>query len=144
MVIGMMKLRTYTELSQLETFLDRYNYLKLGGKVGEETFGFERLFNQEFYRSKVWRKIRRDVIVRDMGCDLGMPDRELQGNVRIYVHHMNPITLEDIENRNPILLCPEYLISCSFETHNAIHYGDSSLLILDEVERKPNDTVPWR
>lgn len=134
--------KTYTELVKLPTFLERYRYLKLNGKVGEETFGAERYFNQIFYRSPLWRAVRRDVIIRDSGCDLGIADR-LIGGV-IYVHHLEPVTIEDIENRRPWILNPEYLICASSNTHRAIHYGDESLLIPEYKERTPNDTVPWR
>lgn len=137
-------MRTYSELCKIDTFLGRFRYLKLNGKVGEETFGVDRYFNQVFYRSPLWRRIRRDVIIRDNGCDLGILDRELKGNERIYVHHMNPITIKDIETRSKFLLNPEYLISCSFDTHNAITYGDEGLLLLEPIERAPNDTIPWK
>lgn len=134
--------RTYTDLKNFSTFLDRYRYLKLGDRVGKETFGAERYFNQVFYKSPLWRKVRRDVIVRDAGSDLGISDREIGG--WIYVHHMNPITIEQIEKRDPSLVNPEFLICCSLNTHNAIHYGDESLLIPELVVRTPNDTIPWK
>lgn len=138
-----MKLRTYSELITLDSFEDRYEYLRIGGAVGEETFGFDRFINQFFYqRSREWKSIRDYVIVRDNGCDLGMEDREIHG--KILVHHMNPISLEDIEYKSDILLDPEYLISTSLATHNAIHYGDDSLLIKAPVERTPYDTCPWK
>lgn len=135
-------IRTYSELITLPTFEERYRYLKLGGRVGEETFGFDRYINQIFYQSDEWRSIRDFVIVRDGGCDLGMPDREI--HTRILVHHMNPIRQEDILRRSKFLLDPEYLICTIKNTHDAIHYGDESLLILAPVERKRNDTCPWR
>ena len=135
-------IRTYSELILLPTFEERYRYLKLSGIVGEETFGLDRYLNQYFYTSPEWRRIRRDVIYRDFGCDLGIADREIQG--LITVHHMNPVTLEDILNRTEILLNPEYLISVSDLTHKAIHYGDESLLITAPIERRPNDTCPWK
>lgn len=135
-------IRTYSELITLPTFEERYRYLKLGGRVGEETFGFDRYINQIFYQSDEWRSIRDFVIVRDGGCDLGMPDREI--HTRILVHHMNPIRQEDILRRSKFLLDPEYLICTIKNTHDAIHYGDESLLILAPVERKKNDTCPWR
>lgn len=135
-------IRTYSELITISTFEERFRYLKLGGKVGEETFGFERYLNQTFYTSNEWRRIRRDVIMRDLGCDLAMSDREIQG--LITVHHMNPVSVDDIRNRADILLNPEYLISTSDITHKAIHYGDESLLLLAPIERRPNDTCPWR
>lgn len=135
-------IRTYSELITLPTFEERYRYLKLGGRVGEETFGFDRYINQIFYQSDEWRSIRDFVIVRDGGCDLGMPDREI--HTRILVHHMNPIRQEDILRRSKFLLDPEYLICTIKNTHDAIHYGDESLLILEPIERKRNDTCPWR
>jgi hypothetical protein len=128
---------------KLPTFEERYEYLKIGGKVGEETFGFDRYINQIFYKSDEWQAVRDKVIARDNGCDLGMPDREIRGS-NIIVHHMNPIRKQDILNRSEILLDPEYLISTVKNTHDAIHYGDSGLLIKDPVERSKNDTCPWR
>lgn len=135
-------IRTYDELMQLKTFNERYEYLKIGGKVGEETFGFDRYLNQLFYTSDEWRKIRNDVIIRDNGCDLGMPDREIKGSV--IIHHMNPITKEDILNRSEFLLDPKYLITTYKPTHDAIHYGNEDMLPQDPVERTKNDTCPWR
>ena len=137
-----MIIRTYSELIKLPTFEERYEYLKLDGKVGEETFGFDRYINQEFYRSNEWLKVRDFVIVRDGGCDLAIEDREIVG--KILVHHMNPITIDDVLNRSEFLLDPEYLISTIKNTHDAIHYGDSSLLITAPIERRKNDTCPWR
>lgn len=138
----LMSIKTYSELILLPTFEERFHYLRLGGKVGEETFGFDRYLNQMFYQSPEWRSVRRAVIVRDNGCDLGIWDREIQG--LITVHHLNPISVDDILNRTEILLNPEYLISVSDLTHKAIHYGDERLLITAPVERRPNDTCPWR
>ena len=135
-------IRTYSELIPLPTFEERYRYLKLNGRVGEDTFGFDRYLNQIFYTSNEWRDVRDFVIVRDGGCDLGMPDREIFG--KILVHHMNPIRQEDILRRSKWLLDPEYLICTIKNTHDAIHYGDESLLILAPTERKKNDTCPWR
>lgn len=136
-------IRTYSELITLPTFEERYHYLKLGGKVGEETFGFDRYLNQVFYSSPEWKTFRRDIIVRDMGCDLGIEDRVIGGN--IFIHHINPIALADIHRRNlEVLLNPENVICTSFNTHNAIHYGDESLLTLAPIARRPNDTCPWR
>ena len=135
-------IRTYSELITLPTFEERYRYLKLNGRVGEDTFGFDRYLNQIFYKSKEWLDVRDYVIVRDGGCDLGMPDREIFG--KILVHHMNPIRQEDILRRSKWLLDPEYLICTIKNTHDAIHYGDESLLILAPTERKKNDTCPWR
>lgn len=135
-------IRTYSELITLPTFEERFRYLKLDGKVGKETFGSDRYFNQAFYTSKKWRDVRNRIIVRDNGCDLGMSDREIANN--ILIHHMNPIVLDDIVNQSDYLLNPEYLICTMKTTHNAIHYGDESLLFTVPVERKPNDTCPWR
>lgn len=136
-------IKTYSELMELPTFEERYEYLRLGGKVGEDTFGFDRYLNQIFYKSDEWKSIRNKVITRDNGCDLGIPDREIRGE-RILVHHMNPITKEDIINRSDILLNPEYLITTVDNTHQAIHYGDSELLYKDPIVRTPNDTCPWK
>ena len=138
----MSKIRTYSELMTLSTFEERYRYLKLGGKVGAETFGHDRFLNQMLYKNPKWKAARDTAIIRDNGCDLGIDDRDIGG--KIYVHHMNPITIEDIENESEFLFDPEYLICVSHNTHNAIHYGDESLLILDPVERTENDTCPWR
>lgn len=135
-------LRNYTELSKLKTFEERYKYLRLEGVVAEETFGYERYFNQKFYKSKEWKRLRDYVIMRDRGCDLGIEDREIIGEW-IIIHHMNPVTLDDIKNATDILLDPEYLISTVHNTHNAIHYGTEDLLMLN-TERKKNDTCPWR
>ena len=134
--------RTYSELILLPTFEERYEYLRLDGIVGEETFGFDRYLNQLFYRSNEWRAVRDKVIIRDLGCDLGMPDREIRS--RILIHHMNPITKDDILRRTSFLLNPEYLITTTKNTHDAIHYGDQSLLITAPVERSKYDTCPWR
>ena len=138
----MTTIRTYSELITLPTFEERYEYLRLGGKVGEETFGFDRYLNQIFYKSKEWLRVRDEVIVRDMGCDLAMLDREIFG--RVFVHHMNPLNMKDIINRSDYLLNPEYLICTSKNTHDAIHYGDISILLLAPIERVKNDTCPWR
>lgn len=135
-------IRTYSELIALPTFEERFRYLQLGGKVGEDTFGHDRYLNQMFYTSDEWRRIRRDVIVRDNGCDLGIQDREIHG--LIIIHHMNPITIEDIINRSEFLLNPEYLISTVKNTHDAIHFSDERILITDPIERRPNDTCPWK
>lgn len=135
-------IRTYTELSKLQSFKERYQYLQLNGFVGLDTFGYDRYLNQDFYRSKEWKSIRDQVIIRDNGCDLGVEGYEIHG--RIYIHHMNPILIADIEDRTEFLLNPEYLITTTHNTHNAIHYGDESLLILPPVERTPNDTCPWK
>lgn len=141
MVIKMI-IRSYSELMQIPTFIERYRYLKLRGKVGEDTFGFDRYINQMFYKSKEWRSIRDYVIVRDNGCDLGLDGYEIRG--RILIHHMNPITQDDILNRSKFLLDPEYLITTTKNTHDAIHYSDESLLITDPICRVKNDTCPWK
>lgn len=141
MVIRKM-IRTYSELSQLKSFEERYRYLKLSGCVGEDTFGFDRYLNQIFYKSKIWKSIRNKVIIRDNGCDLGIIGREIYG--RIYIHHMNPITIKDIESQSEYLLNPEFLISTTHSTHNAIHYGDETLLVGNPIERSRNDTCPWK
>lgn len=137
-----MKIRTYSELIQYDSFIERFRYLKLSGRVGEDTFGYDRYLNQQFYKSKEWRLLRDRIIIRDMGCDLGIPDRDIFE--RIIIHHMNPITKEDIINQTEFLLDPEYMICVSKRTHDAIHYGDESLLIDTLIERSPNDTCPWR
>lgn len=137
-----MNIRTYSELSQLATFEERYRYLRLGGRVGKETFGFDRWINQMFYKDPEWLKVRDIVIMRDNGCDLGIEGREIYS--RIIVHHMNPITKADILDRSKFLLDPEYLICTVKNTHDAIHYGDESLLITLPIERSKNDTCPWR
>ena len=137
-----MSIRTYSELITLPTFEERYQYLRLNGRVGEETFGFDRWLNQKFYKDPEWLKIRDEVIIRDNGCDLAIPGREIYS--RILIHHMNPITKDDILQRSKYLLDPEYLICTIKNTHDAIHYGDENLLVKGPVERKPNDTCPWR
>lgn len=137
-----MIIKTYSELSKLQAFEDRYEYLMFNGAVGEETFGFDRFINQSFYKSQEWKAIRDFVIVRDYGCDLGMEGYEIRG--KILIHHMNPILPMDIANQSEFLLDPEYLISTTHATHNAIHYGDKSLLIQAPIERTQNDTCPWR
>lgn len=139
-----MKIRTYSELILLPTFLERYRYLRLNGKVGEVTFGFQRYLNQEFYRyDEEWKAARRAVIIRDNGCDLGIDGRDIK-DASIIVHHMNPLTDYDIIHRTKYLLDPEYLISTIDNTHKAIHYGDESLLITEPIIRRKNDTCPWR
>lgn len=135
-------IRTYTELSKLNTFKERYEYLRLDGNVSEETFGFDRILNQKFYRSAEWKRIRDEVIVRDLGCDLGVEGYAI--NTKIYIHHMNPITKMDLVDQTEFLLNPEYLICCSFNTHQAIHYGSEDLTPQDPVIRTKNDTCPWK
>lgn len=139
-------MKTYSELIQIPTFIERYRYLRIGGRVGEDTFGYDRWLNQFLYHTvKEWKHTRREVIIRDCGCDLAHPDRPTGNNCRLFVHHMNPITKEDILYRMEYVINPEYLITTVFETHNAIHYGDESLLMSDEpIVRLPNDTCPWR
>lgn len=137
-----MSIRTYSELITLPTFEERFQYLSLDGVVGKETFGFDRWLNQKFYKYPEWLSARDYVISRDNGCDLGIPGREIYG--RIIVHHMNPISKEDILDRSDFLLNPEYLISTVSNTHNAIHYGDESLLVTAPIERSRNDTCPWK
>lgn len=139
----MSTIRTYSELIKFETFEDRFRYLKLDGKVGNETFGFDRYLNQRFYHSDPeYRRVRNQVIARDLGRELGVEGYDILG--RIYLHHMNPITPKDIVYRTDFLLNPEYLISCSFDVHQAIHYGDKNLIPYDIVERTPNDMCPWK
>lgn len=135
-------IKTYSKLIQLDTFKDRFKYLKLNGRVGEETFGFDRYINQIFYQSQEWKRIRDRVIIRDNGCDLGFDGYEIRG--KIIIHHMNPISIEDIRTSSDYLLNPEYLICVTHATHNAIHYGDEKLLGMSLVERRKNDTCPWR
>lgn len=135
-------IRTYSELIQLKTFEERFEYLKLNGIVGRETFGFDRYLNQMFYTSIEWKKFRRDIILRDNGCDLAIPGLDIVG--KILIHHLNPITKEDILNRTEYLMNPEFVICSSKLTHDAIHYGDSDLLPKGPIERKRNDTCPWR
>lgn len=137
-----MTIRTYSELVTLPTFEERFKYLKLNGKVGEETFGFDRYLNQIFYKSYAWLKVRDSVIIRDCGCDLGISGREIYG--KILVHHMNPIEDKDLINKNDIVLDPEYLICTTKNTHDAIHYGDTDLLFTNPITRSKNDTCPWK
>ena len=143
MIMMKSKIRTYSELCQMHSFEDRFRYLKLDGKVGRDTFGFDRYLNQNFYKSKEWKDVRDKVIVRDNACDLGVQGHDIP--CKIYIHHMNPISPEDFENNPDNLLNPEYLICVSAETHNALHYGDEAILKAKElIERSPNDTIPWR
>jgi hypothetical protein len=136
-----MRSRSYSELRRLQTFEERYDYLALRGEVGKATFGFDRWINQNFYRSHEWYQVRDHVVYRDNGCDLGIPGYEIHS--RLMVHHMNPITSEDLERGEAWVLDPEYLITTTHRTHNAIHYGDDSLLPQRVVERKPGDTKLW-
>lgn len=138
----MKKQKSYKDLKRLQTFEERYEYLKMSGAVGVETFGFDRYINQVFYNSPEWKRARDIVIIRDDGCDLGDPNHPIKG--KIIIHHMNPITEEDILNRNPDIFNPEYLICTSHNTHNAIHYSDEHLLPKPMIERTPGDTCPWK
>lgn len=135
-------IRTYSELITLDTFEERFRYLKLDGVVGRETFGYDRYLNQILYNSPEWKRCRRGIIIRDNGCDLGCEGYDIHG--QILIHHLNPITVEDVLNRNPIVFDPENLISTTHNTHNAIHYSDENLLITGPIERSKNDTCPWR
>lgn len=137
-----MIIRTYSQMIALPTFEERYEYLRLGGRVGEDTFGFDRYLNQVFYRSQRWKSIRDQIIIRDCGCDLGMEGYEIHG--KIIIHHMNPLAVRDIVGETEFLLDPEYLVCVTHNTHNAIHYGDKNLLITAPIERRPNDMCPWR
>ena len=136
------RIRTFSELSKLDTFSDRYEYLKIGGSVGKATFGGYRPLNQNFYRSAEWRRLRREVILRDLGCDLGVPGYDIYG--KVYIHHMNPVDVDDLVHATEYLLDPEYLITVSFGTHQAIHYGSFDLIDRELVDRRPNDTCPWK
>lgn len=137
-----MNIRTYSELILLPTFEERFKYLQLNGRVGDDTFGFDRYINQKFYRSAEWKRIRDLVIMRDNGCDLALEGYEIYG--RILIHHMNPITVKDVELSTEYLMNPEYLICVTHNTHNAIHYGDEKLLMKSPVVRTKNDTCPWK
>lgn len=134
--------RTYSEMIKLPTFEERYRYLALHGSVGADTFGFDRYLNQKFYNTQEWRSFRNSIVLRDDGCDLGMPDKLIHG--RIYIHHIVPITKDDVINRSPSLFDPNNVVCCSFETHNAIHYGYETSMPMKSVERTANDTCPWK
>lgn len=134
-------IRTYSELKRIPTFEERFDYLQLNGSVGRSTFGFERYLNQQFYTSRQWRQTREKVIARDNGLDLGVDGYEIFD--RIIIHHINPMTIEDIENGSPDILEPEFLITTTHRTHNAIHYGDNTLLPKPLIERRPGDTKLW-
>lgn len=137
-------IKTYTDLVSINSYLGRFEYLKLGGSIGAETFGFDRYLNQSFYQSPEWKRFRREIIIRDMGCDMAWKELEIQGQ-RIIVHHLNPIAPEDVLQRSAKLFDPENAVCVSELTHKAIHYGDTSLLpSLKPLERSPNDTCPWR
>ena len=137
-----MSIRTYSELILLPTFEERFKYLQLNGRVGDDTFGFDRYINQNFYRSAEWKRIRDQIIIRDNGCDLALEGYEIYG--RILIHHMNPITVKDVKLSTEYLMNPEYLICVTHNTHNAIHYGDEKLLMKGPVVRTKNDTCPWK
>lgn len=141
-MVTMMSIRTYSELITLPTFEERFKYLQLNGQVGESTFGFDRYMNQVFYRSQKWKSIRDFVIIRDCGCDLGVEGYDIHG--KIIIHHMNPLSMRDIETESNFLLNPDFLICTTHNTHNAIHYGDENLLVTAPIERTKNDTCPWR
>ena len=134
--------RRYSELKALKTFQERFDYLKLNSSVGLDTFGFDRYLNQSFYRSLEWKRLRDEIIIRDNGCDLGLPGYEIFD--KIYIHHMNPISQSDILDRSPILMDPEYLICVSHRTHNALHYGTKDILPMEPIVRSRNDTCPWK
>lgn len=136
--------KTYSELISLPSFKERFDYLFIGGKVGDATFGAERYLNQVFYRSHEWKELRSSIILRDNACDLGIEDREIMHSSWIRIHHINPITLDDVRNRSSKLFDPENLITCSVKTHQAIHYTGWDGAPQDLVTRKPNDTCPWR
>lgn len=135
--------KTYSELSYISSYVDRYRYLKLGGKAGDITFGNERYLNQILYKSPEWKSFRQRIIIRDNGCDMGVDGYAISGP--IIIHHIEPISIEDVVNRDSKIFDEDNVICVSKRTHNAIHYGDESLLLIDEIiERRPNDTCPWR
>lgn len=144
MTVKTMSGKTYSELITIPTFIERYRYLRIGGKVGAETFGFDRYLNQVLYNSYDWRRFRDKIIVRDRGCDLACPDYEVGEGTIILVHHIDPLTMEDVLRRHPKIFDPENVISTTLNTHNAIHYGDESRLITEPITRTMNDTCPWR
>lgn len=137
-----MKIKSYSEMCSFSTFIERFNYLKLNGKVGIETFGFDRYLNQVLYCSQEWKRFRRQVIIRDNGCIFGLDGYDING--RLIVHHINPITLEQIEQRDPMIFSMENVVCVTHNVHEAIHYGDESLIPTDPIIRKPNDTCPWK
>lgn len=134
--------KSYSEMIALPTFEERFKYLQLKGSVGKYTFGSGRYLNQILYHSMEWRSLRNEIILRDNACDLACEDFDIRG--KILIHHINPITVEDVINRSPIVFDPENLITTTYNTHNAIHYGDESLLVLDPITRSKNDTIPWK
>lgn len=135
-------IKRYSEVIKLPTFEQRFNYLKLNGQVSELTFGHNRYLNQDFYHSTEWQRFRREIIIRDEGCDLADPDRKIYS--KIYIHHLNPITVDDILERSSLVFDPENAICVTHKTHNDIHYGVNSSLVLSHKDRTPNDTIPWR
>lgn len=137
-----MTIKTYSEMCSFSTFIERFNYLKLNGRVGVETFGFDRYLNQVLYCSQEWKRFRRQVIIRDNGCIFGLDGYDIVG--RLIVHHINPITLEQIEQRDPMVFSMENVVCVTHNVHEAIHYGDESLIPTDPIIRKPNDTCPWK
>ena len=141
-MVNQMSIRTYSELIKIPTFIERYRYLKLGGSVGKETFGFDRYLNQTLYRSPEWKRFRRDMILRDNGMDLACDEYEIVG--KVLVHHIDPLTIQDVIRRDSKIFDPENVVCVSMNTHNAIHYGDESLLMIEPVVRTKNDTCPWR
>lgn len=137
-------MKTYDEMSKFPSFIERYRYLKCNGKVGNETFGFNRYLNQILYTSKEWRRLRAYIIDRDKACDLGCIGHDILGSKSILIHHINPISLKNIYDRDPMIFDPNNLITVSLSTHNAIHYGNEEMLSLSNLERSPNDTCPWK
>lgn len=135
-------IRSYSEMAKLPTFIERFNYLKLKGTVGESTFGWDRYLNQMLYSSKAWKRFRDQIIIRDNGCDLAIGDRIIKS--KILIHHINPITKKDILDHDPKIFDPENVVCVSHRTHEAIHYGDADLLVEEYSPRTPNDTIPWR
>lgn len=140
-LVLMMSKKCYSELIEIPSFLERFEYLKIGGHIGVETFGNNRYLNQIFYSSKEWRRFRNDIIIRDKSCDLGIEGRDI---TKVYIHHIIPITADDVIRRSPLCLDPENVICVCHNTHEAIHYSDSTILIPDIIERRPNDTTPWK
>ena len=137
-----MSIKTYSELIKIPTFIERYRYLKIGGHVGVATFGYDRYLNQTLYRSDEWKRFRIDMIVRDKGNDLACEGYEMSGN--ILVHHIDPITIEDVLRRHPKIFDPENVVCTSLNTHNAIHYGNETILVTEPIIRTANDTCPWK
>lgn len=136
--------KSYSELSKLKTYSERFQYLKLDGRVGDDTFGASRYLNQALYHSKEWAKVRRQIIIRDDGCDMGLAGYDIGDKRNLVIHHINPITIQDVVNRDYKVFDPENLVVVTKATHNAIHYGDEKLLLMETNERRPNDTCPWK